>query len=777
MSSEKFQYTGDEALRLLSHHQGASGELVRAFHSKRDKEEMKWLETWFQARVEKYFAGPLSGSDSILSFDLVPSQDEAIPLSPPTKLKSLEAHYFRGFCNELGRVNMGADFIVIEGRNSSGKTSLAEAVEWLFSGTLSRRESSNAGSARELEHCITNVFRPANDETWVKATFVDGSSKGNAKEFTLRRVLQEDYGTNTNATCNSVLFLNDKELTRGEERQVLDKFFAGVPPLLMQHTLRDFVQGNPKLRQQYFERLLQLEELTELIRQAVMTDERAALFPSPSGGEFLRLWNQLAPSLRNDLSRKAHSQRLKDAKGDTSVKILDTLSSISRNEFPSLLNGLSKNDEIVAALQQEQLTVRQNSFLILAQLRPRGQLSELPQESRPTAYFDTLGQGLRDVWKQYETISLAVQKIGDANLAVAKAYKLLLDLGTIQPGKISQTCPLCAYEHTETLSASRISAIESWNPIYESEQAIQQELENARNSLVDVVKQALEEYDRFFSIPPTESAWDNSIQTAGDRLREEVGKLRTLLEENVDLSRHVSHGRKLIAIGCRSLTSIEHCESFIESCTSVVKGLAKVPTVAKEYLDAFIAVEAAIGDETSNDPQYRLRERLIECFENTSPISDDIRWEQAKRLAQKDLRLVRESLITYRQQFLDARRMSFNKGIESVWKSLRDERYSSFSQLHIPKPRGKGFPVEIELKAILDDSNEKKEVDALRVFSESQVNALGIAAFVTRAKLLGHRLLIFDDPVQSMDEEHFKTFASTTAAFMVVEGRIGQQRR
>ena len=130
-----------------------------------------------------------------------------------------------------------------------------------------------------------------------------------------------------------------------------------------------------------------------------------------------------------------------------------------------------------------------------------------------------------------------------------------------------------------------------------------------------------------------------------------------------------------------------------------------------------------------------------------------------KKLAQRDLKLVRESLIDYRQQFLEARRLSFSEGIESVWTSLRDERYSSFSQLHIPPPRGRGFPVRVELKALLDDSTETKEVDALGVFSESQINALGIAAFVTRAKLLGHRLLIFDDPVQSMDEEHFKTFA------------------
>ena len=71
---------------------------------------------------------------------------------------------------------------------------------------------------------------------------------------------------------------------------------------------------------------------------------------------------------------------------------------------------------------------------------------------------------------------------------------------------------------------------------------------------------------------------------------------------------------------------------------------------------------------------------------------------------------------------------------------------------------------------MLNDGEQQREVDALRVFSESQVNALGIAAFVTRSKLLGHKMLIFDDPVQSMDEEHFKTFAKDVLNHVLEEG-------
>ena len=759
MISEQLHYAGDEALSRLSQHQGAGGDLVRAFLGRQDEEDRKWLETWFQSRCEKHFAESLADSENSLGFDHIPVHVGATPLGHSVKLKSVQAHYFRGFRKGHDRIDMGEEFIVIEGRNSSGKTSLAEALEWLFSGSLSRWESSTSGNARELEQCITNVFRPTNEDTWVEATCASYSNGNEDGLIKLRRVLKEDYGTTAKEPCSSVLFLDDKKLSPSEERRILDKLFASVPPLLMQHTLRDFVKGDPNRRRIYFERLLRLDGVTELIRLAVISGDRTRDFLSPQGDKYLSLWSNLGSILENNLSQKAHSKCLRGNREITFEEISDALSSISRNEFPLLLDGINEHEEILAALKMEQGRVRQNSFPILAQLRPNKQLSDYPLESEPAVIVETIVQRLRIVWRQYETVSLVVQEIGEDNLAVARALKLLLDAGTIQHGRDSQTCPLCAFEQIDTLSDIRISEIEDWNPIRDSERAAQDELEKVANSLLDVVRKSLEKYSDFFPSPPSESDWDKSLQTAGDRLLEEVEKLREILEVHIDLSPHVASGKSLIATESRGLTSIEECESLIENCSRVIDGLAIVPNEAQKYQDALMAVETAVGDETISDPQYRLRERLIECFENASAIVDDLRWIQAKRHSQKDLQSVRTTLIAYRQQFLETRRMSFNNGIESVWRSLRDEKYSSFSQIHIPPPKGKGFPVAIELKALLDDNNEKKEVDALGVFSDSQVNALGIAAFVTRSKLLGHRLLIFDDPVQSMDEEHFKTFA------------------
>lgn len=51
------------------------------------------------------------------------------------------------------------------------------------------------------------------------------------------------------------------------------------------------------------------------------------------------------------------------------------------------------------------------------------------------------------------------------------------------------------------------------------------------------------------------------------------------------------------------------------------------------------------------------------------------------------------------------------------------------------------------------------ERDALGVLSDSQLNALGLAAFLARTIKNGDRFVVLDDPVQAGDEEHRATFA------------------
>ena len=759
MNTKIVHATGDEALGLLSAAQSAGSSLVRSFPGKEDSEHPNWLDMWFLTRIEQHYNGAITDEDKTFSFDVPTKQSDIAPHALPVRLEWVQANYFRGLREAVTTINMSDDLMVLEGANSSGKTSLAEALEWLFTGSLSRRANSSNGNSREFEDCVTNQFRPENVETWVSAKFVVAATGGESQEFTLRRVLKQDFGRAANSTCVSVLFQDDKELDAASEKAVLDKYFAGVPPLLMQHTIREFVHADPNKRREYFERLLRLDELTDLIRQAVVSDDRLIEFPSPRHDEFSKIWAELGSCLQNEQSKKAHNQLLGGSKEITDRTVADALLAIAEGELPAMVEGLDKAQHILAVLRAEQARVRQDSFPLLSRLRPKRLLADDLQGIFDAMALERCCDQIRDRWVDYEPTTLAVAAIGDSNLAVAKAFKLLFDAAIIQRGTDSQPCPLCAHEKVETLSKDRIATIQSWDPIREAELRASKALGSSISALTKLISNALEYYDDVLPEPPAEDEWETTLKAVGDRLRDAANELKAIPDQRADLLSAVAKARELIEENPSRFESYEHCESFITRAVNVLNQLSIVPSAGKAYSDAFLAVEAAVGAAASLDPAYRQRESLIVCNENSAEICQALRWAQAKRYAQGDLEKIRGALMTYRQRFLESRRQSFNLEMEDIWGALRKETYSSFSHLSIPKPSGRGFPIAIELKATLDNSEDQYEVDVLKVFSESQVNALGVAAFVTRSKLLGHRMLIMDDPVQSMDEDHFKTFA------------------
>jgi len=770
-ANEQDHPTHDEALSLLTKVPGAIGNFVRIYPGIQTSDETEWLETWFRERTNKYFNEIAPSLDEIQAPALSPAPAQGELLAQPIRLVSVQPHYFRGFRETPQPIRLDGDLVVIDGRNTSGKTSLAEALEWLFTGCLSRRESMELGSPHELENCVSNQFCPDDDETWVSGTFVSLAT-GGTETFTLRRVLKEDYGTTIASRCTSALFLNDKELTAQEEREVLDRLFASVPPLLMQHTLRHFVESNPKNRRQYFERLLHLDELTSLISKAVIGDARLDEFPSPTNSVALKTWDTLGAMVQAELSQRAYKQTSRSEESDLHTRITRALTTIAQHEFSGLVSESSHFEEIRATLAREQSRSRQRSFPLLTQLRPQRQiLDDQYQCSYDAKEVANASTNVRQAWQGYEAAKEAARLIGSDRLAVSRALKILLEENVIQREADAQTCPICAYEEAKTLAASRIREIESWIPTQEAEAAARQALQQAMGSLLEVVKKAVLEYDELLPALPSASDFEEALKEVGEELQQAVQGLREVREESdLRLGEAVSHARELLTKAPTVPASGEECEAYVNRCAQIVADLENMLPAARRYRDALRVVEAAVGAAASVEPAYRLRTAWLACFDNVTAIVADLRWEQAKRHAQKDLECIRDALMEYRKQFLESRRTSFNQGIDSVWNALRADQYSSFSKLHIPPPSGKGFPIEIEIKAVLDDGQQQKEVDALRVFSESQVNALGIAAFVTRSKLLGHKVLIFDDPVQSMDEEHFRTFAQDVLTHVLAEG-------
>jgi len=761
--SEEFLYkhpSGDQALSVLSGTSGLIGELVRTYPGKINLEASPhWLEDWFQQRTQTYYSSaPTSKIDTEGLEERLANifNQPTILLSTPIKILSILPHFFRGFRDPAEPINLSGDLLVIDGRNSSGKTSLAEAFEWLLTGQLLRRSMQQYGDARELECCIANQFKPDGEETWVEAVFAPQDNT----RFRLRRILRRDYGATQTSRPDSILILDGKELSTQEEAAFLDTLFAGIPPILMQHSLRLFVHSSPSDRRNYFERLLRLDELTYLIERAVVGNARFVEFPSPTGSVALKRWESLKGSIRSKDSgsvlRKVERSRSEDLLNNLRDAIIRT----GQIEFGEMVLDQNDLDQIKATLTAIQKIERQKSFPLLEKLRHKQTIDDFLENNFSSKQIEPVVDLLQKGYPKFVAAKNAADMVGEAQIVVAKVLEDLKEVGLISDLPEPQICPLCDYRDLKTLTNNRLQVIQSWQPIQKAAEEAANEFFQRKNDLLNLVTTFQMTRENLLPGLPTEEEKAESLSDINEKLLEAASKCIKELQDslqNIDEFDKASVNLKYI-LGQLSLTE-QDLSKIINNVSILSANFKNVLQASRNYHNAFSELDKFVGSQAREDPDYNLRELWLSVSEDLNAVIADLGWEQAKVLAQSELERIRGALILARKKLLEQRRTDFSSGMTTIWKKLRADRYSSFSQLIIPEPRGKGFPVEIEVKALLDDGAQQIEVDALRVFSESQINVLGIAAFSTRSKMLGHRLLILDDPVQSMDEDHFKTFA------------------
>jgi hypothetical protein len=374
-----------------------------------------------------------------------------------------------------------------------------------------------------------------------------------------------------------------------------------------------------------------------------------------------------------------------------------------------------------------------------------------------------------------ERLRLAQQSasdISEAQFAVARAVAQLTQAGLIpEVTDIDVECPVCEFPEAPTLRAGRLGVIRTWEPARLAVQNASRGVSSAAALLATAFRELVEALQHTAPESPADPEWDEALVGADSAIVQATTVYRDAIRSEQALLSRV----KTAASNAQQLCSIDNPTAAIlppirEHLSDIESFLPDLSGAIQRCAAALKVFENAVGVRTSADANYARRDDWLAMEAAADDLGHDVAWERAKATVQSALEHTREVLIGVRQEVLDSRRVSFSQEMSQIWNMLRSDRYSSFDQLVIPEPSGKGYPIQIEVKARLDDGTRSEEVDALRVFSESQVNALGIAAFVTRANLLGQRVLVFDDPVQSMDEEHFKTFATKLLPYVLDNG-------
>jgi chromosome segregation ATPase len=121
----------------------------------------------------------------------------------PCRIKKLEIFGFRSFGRKGQTLEFPPLLATVWGPNSQGKTSLAEAIEFLLTGQIVRRMLM-ASSQDEFADALRNAHLPASSKPFVQATVIspDGLPR------TIRRTLKTDYGKRQD--CETILEIDGK---------------------------------------------------------------------------------------------------------------------------------------------------------------------------------------------------------------------------------------------------------------------------------------------------------------------------------------------------------------------------------------------------------------------------------------------------------------------------------------------------------------------------------------------------------------------------------------
>ena len=564
------------------------------------------VDDWFNERTQNLYANPELESPDSSRLEYLSTSEECLP-AVGSRMRTLHPNFFRGFRKLPTPIDLSGDLIVIDGRNSAGKTSLAEALEWVLTGEIVRRRS---GDPKELSNCIANRFKPANEETWVECVV-----EQNGTRFTLKRCLVTDYNSTKNSRCESQLLVNGHEVT--EPTEILNVLFGGVPPLLLQHTLRQFVLDNPIERRNYFERLLNLDDITSLIQKAVVGDIGRGNYSRPGGGNSLKIWQDLEKSVNRADASNFGAMDIAESESIYN-EICRRLHTIGVEEF-SLESDLSI-ESMVERLKELQISTLQGKFPMLEKLRPHRTLDHETRSQLSGEKYEPKRVDLVEAMQTYRTALYSTKQLSAAQYVISTAIHELRLSGLIQDVEQEQICPFCEYREFPTLTKRRIAEVSDWNDLGKVVTKAKSKLVNQKDSMTQIVKGLIRL--RYSLIPHalSPSEWESAADPQIE------GLAKDLQEQHEVVNRSLSRFDELTAELICDLESEHRCDHIDSKLKEMFALSGLLISSARTYASAFQHFERTLDKLASSDQTYTARKYWIEVWNNSDELVADLRW-------------------------------------------------------------------------------------------------------------------------------------------------------
>ncbi|GDY33868.1 AAA family ATPase [Gandjariella thermophila] len=662
-----------------------------------------------------------------------------------TRLVWLEIRGFRAFGTEPRRLTFDAPLVVVHAGNSQGKTSLAEALEFLISGHNSRRELLG-GAKAEYYDSLRNAHLPPGDDD----VYIEAAIRGrDGVVHQVRRELVCDFGRGTE--CESRLLIDGKP---ADSLAALGLPMSDPPvraPVLLQHTLRHVLSTEPKQRVGYFKAVLSLTDL-DLLRERVAA-LRSSLDREPVGAA-LRATAALTPTPAGDVAAK-----LRESTGSTSdrASAAATVEEALLDAGAAILGTRSTSlDELRGAVEAALDAQRENVFPLAALT-----ISSPVPDPVSAPGFDSY------------TAALAAADRRAARLAPVLAAVLRVDeYATLDH---PTDCPVCA-----TPSALTPQRLEVLRDLQRRTREVDTSARNASGAIDRARRQLDELVDAVRTLVPAAAHWsEGEVAEATARLRElEVDEtLAGLAQQSATKIANASAAVERVAEEAReeldrAAQAVAAREELLSSVNLLYERLGTELHQVSQAVDSHRAladelrtvVEAAVRDRATGSGLVE----LADVVHRTDELVADVATETGRRRAVKRLVAAERAMRGAAGRVLDGRFTRMSDTIGAWWATIRPEELVGFGGVK----RRAGGALFVNLIAALrsDATGEPVERDALGVYSDSQLNALGLSIFLARTELIGLPVVVLDDPIPGSDADHRLTFVQNTLTKLLDAG-------
>lgn len=667
------------------------------------------------------------------------------------KINKIEVQGFRAFGRKAQTLSFGSSLAAIWAPNSQGKTSLAEAFEFLLTGQIVRRQLL-ASTQDEFADALRNAHMLTAIPTYVEAEIIgiDG------RTHKLKRTLVLDYAKRKD--CQSALQIDGGDANESD-LATLGIVLSQPPlaaPVLAQHTLGYLFSARPQDRATYFKKILEVTDLEEL--RGAVAELDAGFKRNDGDRQLIRL--AAAAAIENAGPLLAPLGSAVPAPADLAAAIDGAIAAVLTAAEHPLPTAPAKR---LAALERLLLERRAKAFPVDGFTR------------RALANWTEPAQG---EWDTLDAYLAERETVEEETRRLTALFREALAIPAVDAATQPIDCLLCGTEGS--LTPERIAFIrtraQETDGFQTAEAAAIDTLRGLAGSARGFDRAAASACPRFLSI--------NSSERRQEGFR--VERIRTLLEP--DASAVIDAWLKALRNLARARATIDATASAL---TAEVEGYAEKPDTLRDprplrtsFGNAATAYsEFAIQLELYAHAETALLERLTAVIDAASDTSG---WQELIDLA-GDQGALRASLIERQaradmQGELNAALRQIDKGNEKVledkfadlsdgiqhwWDLLRPDEPTFFSAV---RPR-KGARRTVDFKAGLSldaDRAAPKLRDVIAVFSQSQLHCLGLALFIARALHEGAGFMVLDDPILASDEDYRAYFKTD-----VLEGLTG----